>query len=188
MRIKPRFAPLAATVALDPRLIERPGVMTPTLAPADWSDARVEAWLDWAESLPTDLPENAVALDEDHAAWLGGAADRWAHRLGAWGRELGLFETADDAETFTDELWASLLLGLAAPETERTTPAVPTCLSVSEPGAARRLADLTAARRGERMAGRAAEALSDALRAVADAVDRCEGPREACADPVANPA
>ena len=89
MRIKPRFAPLAATVALEPRLIERPGAMTSTLAPADWSDARVEAWLDWAESLPADLPANGqddAALDEDHAAWLDGAADRWAHRLAAWGR------------------------------------------------------------------------------------------------------
>lgn len=188
MRIKPRFAPLAATVAMEPRQIERPSAMTATLAPADWSDARVEAWLDWAESLPTDLPEDAAPLDEDHAAWLGGAADRWAHRLGAWGRELGLFDNTDEAETFADELWASLLLGLAAPETERTAPAVPTGLSFSEPGAARRLADLTASRRGERLAGRAAEALSDALRAVADAVDRCEGPREACADPAANPA
>ena len=187
MRIKPRFAPLAATVALAPRLIERPGVITPTLAPAAWSDARVEAWLDWADSLPTDLPESAAALDEDHAAWLGGAADRWAHRLGAWGRELGLFETADDAETFTDELWASLLLGLAAPCAIQNTPA-PACLSLSEPGAARSLADLSAARRGERLAGRATEALSDALKAVADAVDRCEGPREACTDPAANPA
>ncbi|HUH23957.1 MAG TPA: TSCPD domain-containing protein, partial [Brevundimonas sp.] len=187
MRIKPRFAPLAAAVALEPRLIERPGVMTPTLAPADWSDARVEAWLDWAESLPTDLPQDAPALDEDHAAWLGGAADRWAHRLGAWGRELGLFDSADDAETFTDELWASLLLGLAAPGAIQNTPA-PACLSLSEPGAARSLADLTAARRGERLAGRATEALSDALKAVADAVDRCEGPREACTDPAANPA
>ena len=62
MRIKPRFAPLAATLALEPRLIERPGVMTPTLAPADWSDARVEAWLDWAERLP-----NADALILDRA-------------------------------------------------------------------------------------------------------------------------
>ena len=188
MRIKPRFAPLAATVALDPRLIERPGVMTPTLAPADWSDARVEAWLDWAEGLPTDLPEDNVAPDEDHAAWLGGAADAWAQRLAAWGHELGLFDSADAAETFTDELWASLLLGLAAPQTPSTTPAAPVCLPVSEPGATRRLADLSAARRGERLAGHAAEALADALTGVADAVDRCEGPREACADPVANPA
>ena len=188
MRIKPRFAPLAATVALDPRLIERPGAMTPTLAPADWSDARVEAWLDWAQSLPTDLPASAVALDEDHAAWLGGAADNWAHRLGAWGHELGLFDSAEEVEIFTDELWASLLLGLAAPQTHQTPSSVPTCLSLTEPGAARSLAGLTAVRRGERLAGRAAEALADALEGVANAVDRCEGPREACADPVANPA
>ncbi|MGH7026066.1 MAG: hypothetical protein ACREEF_01885, partial [Brevundimonas sp.] len=151
MRIKPRFAPLAATLALEPRLIERPGAMTPTLVPGDWSDVRVEAWLDWAESLPIDLPEDAAALDEDHAAWLGGAADRWAHRLGAWGRELGLFDSADDAEAFTDELWAALLLGLAAPAIGETTLA-PGFMALSEPGAARRLADLTAARRGERLA------------------------------------
>ena len=188
MRIKPRFAPLAATVALDPRLIERPGVMTPTLAPVDWSDARVETWLDWAEGLPTDLPEDNVAPDEDHTAWLGGAADAWAQRLGAWGHELGLFDSADAAETFTDELWASLLLGLAAPQAPSATLAVPVCLPLSEPGATRRLADLSASRRGQRLAGRAAEALADALTGVADAVDRCEGPREACADPVANPA
>jgi ribonucleoside-diphosphate reductase alpha chain len=187
MRIKARFAPLAATVALEPRCVERPGVVSPTLAPADWSDVRIEAWLDWADSLPTDLPENTAPLDEDHAAWLGGAADRWAHRLGAWGRELGLFDSADDAEAFTDELWAALLLGLAAPATAEITLA-PGFIALSEPGAARRLTDLTAARRGERLSARAAEALSDALRAVADAVDRCEGPRETCADPPRNPA
>ena len=187
MRIKPRFAPLAATVALEPRLLERPGVMTPTLAPAGWSDARVEAWLDWAESLATDLPENAPPPEDDHAAWLDGAADRWAHRLGAWGQELGLFDSADDAEAFTDELWASLLLGLAAPG-ESPAAETPASLSLGEPGAARRLAALTAARRGQRLAAQAAEALSDALTGVAHAVDRCEGPREACADPSANPA
>ena len=188
MRIKPRFASLAATVALDPRLIERPGVMTPTLAPADWSDARVEAWLDWAESLPTDLPQDVAPLDDDHAAWLGGAADRWAHRLGAWGHVHGLF-TTDEAVAFADDLSAALLLGVAAPGASSDHRAfAPTFIALSEPGATRRLADLTAARRGERLAGRAADALSDALKAVADAVDRCEGPREACADPARNPA
>ena len=35
MRINPRFAPLAALMALEPRVIERPGVMASTLAPAD---------------------------------------------------------------------------------------------------------------------------------------------------------
>ncbi|WP_296177038.1 TSCPD domain-containing protein [uncultured Brevundimonas sp.] len=189
MRIKPRFAPLAAPLALEPRLIERPGVMTPTLAPADWSDARVEAWLDWAERLPTDLPQDAAAPDQDETAFLNGAADRWAHRLGAWGRAHGLFDSAADAETFADELAAILLLGLAAPgANDASASAASTYLSLSDPGAARRLTDLTAARRGERLSSRAAEALSDALKAVAEAVNRCDGPREACADPAANPA
>lgn len=199
MRIKPRFALLAATVTLEPRLIERPGVMAPTLAPADWSDARVEAWLDWAEALPTDLPDGAAGLSEDHETWLEGAADRWAHRLAAWGRVRGLFTIAADAAAFAEELSAALLLGAAAPSavlrdgirpasTSQQTPSAAAFISLNEPGATRRLADLTAARRGERLAGRAAEALSDALQAVADAVDRCEGPREACADPGRNPA
>ncbi|WP_313004097.1 TSCPD domain-containing protein [Brevundimonas sp.] len=187
MRIKPRFASIAATVAVEPRLIERPGVVTPTLAPADWSDARVEAWLDWAERLPTDLPQDAAAWNGDPASLLGGAVDRWAYRLGAWGREHGLFDSADDAKSFTDELSASLLLGLAAPgETLAATASAG--LSLHEPGAALRLADLTAACRGERLGAQAAEALSAALRSVAEAVDRCEGPRDACADPSANPA
>ena len=198
MRIKPRFAPLAANVALEPRLIERPGVMAPTLAPADWSDARVESWLDWADALPTDLPQDATALDEDHGAWMQGAAERWAHRLAAWGCAQGLFATASAAAVFAEELSASLLLGLAAPGAVLNDGVRPdgagdhaagaAFISLNEPGAKRRLTDLAAARRGERLADRAAEALSDALRAVADAVDRCEGPREACADPVANPA
>ena len=186
MRFKPRFAPLAAAVALETRLIERPGVMTPLSAPADWSDARVEAWLDWAETVSSD----PTAVNQDKAVWLDGAADRWAHGLGALGLQQGLFAEAADAEIFADELAASLLLGLAAPcatlaEGARSDGGY---ISVNEPGAVRRLADLTAARRGERIAGRSAQALSDALSAVADAVGRCEGPRDACADPVANPA
>ena len=188
MRIKPRFADLAAFVVLDPRAVERPGVVTSTLAPADWTDVRVEAWLDWAEDLPTELPHDAAAPDEDHDAWLGGAPDRWTHRLAAWGRAQGLFTTDEDAAAFADELSASLLLGVAAPSVTSEHGLSAPVISLSEPGAARRLADLTAARRGERLAERAAEALSDALRAVADAVDRCEGPRETCADPARNPA
>jgi ribonucleoside-diphosphate reductase alpha chain len=187
MRIKPRFSDLAAFVALDPRAIERPGVVTPTVAPAGWTDVRVEAWLDWAESLPTDLPQDVASQVEDHDAWLGGAAERWAYRLAAWGRAQGLFTSAEDAAAFANELSASLLLGVAAPSLGDHGAAAP-FIALSDPGAARRLAVLTAARRGERLSASAAEALSDALRAVADAVDRCEGPRDACADPARNPA
>ncbi|WP_312783923.1 TSCPD domain-containing protein [Brevundimonas sp.] len=188
MRIKPRFFDLAAVVALDPRAIERPGVVAPTLAPVDWTDVRVEAWLDWAESLPTDLPRDGAPLDDDHDAWLGGATDRWAHRLAAWGRIQSLFTTAEDAVAFADELSASLRLGVAAPAATNEPAAAAPFIALSEPGAARRLGDLTAARRGERLSRHAAEALSDALRAVADAVDRCDGPRNACIDPFRNPA
>ena len=188
MRIKPRFSGLAACVALAPRAIERPGVVAPTLAPAGWSDVRVEAWLDWADRLPADLPPDAAPQDDDPEAWLGAAADRWAHRLAAWGRAQGLFTTAEDAAAFADELSASLLLGVAAPAATDEPAAATPFIALSEPGAARRLADLTAARRGERLSRHAAEALSDALRAVADAVDRCEGPRDACIDPARNPA
>ena len=188
MRIKPRFSDLAAFVALDPRAIERTGVVAPTLAPTGWTDVRVEAWLDWADSLPADLPHDATPRDDDREAWLGGAPDRWAHRLAAWGRTQGLFPTAQDASTFADELSASLLLGIAAPAVIDDHAATAPVIALSEPGAARRLGDLSVARRGERLSLRAAEALSDALRAVADAVDRCEGPRDACADPARNPA
>ena len=48
MRFKPRFAPLAAAVALETRLIERPGVMTPTLAP-DASPDQAQAFEATAE-------------------------------------------------------------------------------------------------------------------------------------------
>ncbi|MFZ4163985.1 TSCPD domain-containing protein [Brevundimonas sp. NPDC058933] len=188
MRINPRFAPLAALMALEPRVIERPGVMASTLAPADWSDARVEAWLDWAEGLTNDLPQGAPALKDDYASALNGAVDRWAHRLGAQGLKTGLFATADDAQIFAEEIGASLILGLAAPEAPRPSLGGLPCLVANDPGAAGALTELAAARRGERMARRAAETLSDALAAVAHAVDRCEGPRPACADPTANPA
>ena len=188
MRIKARFSHLAAHVALDSRAIERSDDVTWTLAPADWTDVRVEAWLDWADNLPTDLPHGCAPLDDDHEAWLGGAADLWAHRLAAWGRAQDVFTTAEDAAAFAAELSASLLLGVAAPAAKSDQRTTSPFITLSEPDAARRLADLTAARRGERLARQAAEALSDALRAVADAVDRCEGPREACADPARNPA
>jgi len=189
MRIKPRFSELADFVALELRAVERPGVVTSTFAPANWTDVRVEAWLDWVEGLPTDLPVGVSPLEEAPDAWLGGAAMRWAHRLGAWGLQQGLFAAAEDADTFASELSATLLLGVAAPGAANLEGAsAPGVIALDDPGSAKRLADLTAARRGERLSARAAEALSDALRGVADAVDRCEGPPAACADPARNPA
>ena len=44
----------AAEVEL--RTVETAGSLAGVLAPKGWSDARVEAWLDWAEALASDMP------------------------------------------------------------------------------------------------------------------------------------
>ena len=88
MRFTSRFATLASTVAIERRSVERCDSVVEMLAPAGWSDARIEAWLDWADDLPTDLP----GLDARHEGptlgegLLDGAVARWAGRLSAWGR------------------------------------------------------------------------------------------------------
>ncbi|MET4683445.1 TSCPD domain-containing protein [Brevundimonas faecalis] len=189
MRIKPRFAPLAEAVAMEPRRIERPDTVATVSAPADWTDVRVEAWLDWADDLPSDLPHDAVAASDPESAGPAASIARWAHRLAAWGHAQGLFSRPADAQTFADELTAAVILGLAAPgQVQADGVRAASALDLGEPGAAQHLADLAVARRSERLAERAVQALADSLKGVADAVDRCEGPREACADPAANPA
>lgn len=176
MRFKARFAPLAATLAFEPREIERGRALTPVSAPAGWTDVRVEAWLDWAES---HAPSQSDALDA--------AIHDWAARLASEGQEGGALATAAEAERFAAELAASVLLGLAAPALPTTNAFLP-LIDLSEPDAPQALSAQAAAWRGRRLSGRATEALAKALDEVADAVSRCEGPREACADPAANPA
>ncbi|MFS0797835.1 TSCPD domain-containing protein [Brevundimonas sp. 2P05AA] len=176
MRFKARFAPLAATLAFEPREIERGRALTPVAAPAGWTDVRVEAWLDWAESQAS---SSSHALDD--------AIQGWAAQLASDGRESGALTTAAEAERFAAELAASMLLGLAAPALPTTNGFRP-LIDLSEPDAAQALSAQAAAWRGRRLSTRATEALAKALGEVADAVSRCEGPREACADPAANPA
>ncbi|WP_341019191.1 TSCPD domain-containing protein [Brevundimonas diminuta] len=176
MRFKARFAPLAATLAFEPREIERGRALTPVSAPAGWTDVRVEAWLDWAES---HAPSQSDALDA--------AIHDWAARLASEGRGSGALTTAAEAERFAAELAASVLLGLAAPALPTTNAFLP-LIDLSEPDAAQALSAQAAAWRGRRLSSRATEALAKALGEVADAVSRCEGPHEACADPAANPA
>ena len=45
-----------ATGGLELREIERSRGVTAALAPRDWTAARIEAWLDWADALPGDYP------------------------------------------------------------------------------------------------------------------------------------
>ena len=45
-----------------PMQVERTRATASVLAPQGWTGARVEAWLDWAQNLPTDYP--AIDLPE----------------------------------------------------------------------------------------------------------------------------
>ena len=109
---------------------------------------------------------------------------------------MGLFDRAEDAGAFRDELTATILLGLAAPAMtpqdartripplSATAPQTPPPTVLDEATLVGRLAEI----RAEEAARAGAGAIAARLRTVADAVARCEGGAEACADPLRNPA
>lgn len=174
MRFQSDFTVLADRVAMETREIERAATIQTVLAPSGWSDAQVEAWLDWADS------------DEETGDWLNGAVEAWIAPLVETGLSDGVFANATEAQTFADELSASVRLGLASPASNG--PSAAGTIDLSDPSAGARLADHRARRTSARLGAQAAEALADALCAVADAVDRCEGPHGDCANPARNPA
>ena len=176
------------------RWVERASELAEVAAPPAWTTTRVEAWLDWADGLPADVPAGtpaALALDAVLDPLLGGGPDRYARRLAAWGLALGLFEDEAAAGRFRDELVAALALGLIAtgrqlPFGARVNPlapdpACPPSLTAPELGSkafAEAALSLRAARgAGAGLAGPAAERLA----AVSEAVRRCEGDATACA-------
>jgi ribonucleoside-diphosphate reductase alpha chain len=162
--------------------VERRGSVAEIDAPVGWTGARIEAWLDWAETLPSDLPLGAAAGGSglDHAL-LGGGPARYAHRQACWGLALGRLADAAEAASFADELFALLTLSLFAPGPSRPhgfrlhplvadpstapAPALEDALAAPNP--------LTAFQ-------------VERLGAVADAVIRCDGDAGDCADPAVN--
>jgi hypothetical protein len=103
---------------LEERKIERAGGVDLVLVPRDWTAVRVEAWLDWSETLASDYPAialpEALGPDSPLDPVLAGGPDRYARRAAAWGLALGLMD-AEAALAFRDALLASLLAGEAAP-------------------------------------------------------------------------
>jgi len=204
MRFSSRFTDSAAAVALEPRAVERPDRIQTVLAPAGWPSARVEAWLDWAEALPGDLPNLAPEplTAPLHPELLDGGPGRWAVRLSAWGHALGLFESVSVARAFAGELIGAVLLGLAAPGAvaaggHRIHPVADDAgletadrdvIDLADPAAPARLRRYAGQLQAARLSQDAIAALHDKLIAVAAAVDRCEGPDADCADPRRNPA
>jgi len=173
MRFQSGLVAHADRVVMEMRAVERASAIQQVLAPAGWSDAQIEAWLDWSGAAP-------VSGD-----WLNGGVTIWIEQLTAKGLAEGVFADRAEAEAFAAELDASIRLGLAAPA--RPAP-VSEIVDLSDPAAAGRLKSHHADRATARLALQSAEILADALCAVADALDRCEGPRGDCADPSRNPA
>ena len=140
------------------RTLERADQVQDVLAPRAWADAQVEAWLDLGDSANAELP-------------LGGALHAYTARLGLAGPR-------------AEALRMSMLHGLAAPGTPR-----PLAVEVASAADSRRALEAhLARRRGAALAAGAAAALGRRLQAVSEAVSRCEGDAEACADPLRNAA
>lgn len=177
MRFQSGFAARAERVAMETRAIERPSGVQQVLAPAGWSDVRIEAWLDWVEAAGFAMPLSG--------GWLNGGVDAWAERLAATGVAEGVFDRAE-AAAFVEELSGAFRLGLVTPAA--SGPAAVGVIDLNDPGAAARLKAHTGRRAAARLGAQAGDALAEALAGVADAVDRCEGPRGDCGDPSRNPA
>ena len=172
MRIQSRHPASAPSIEL--REIERADAVIEVWAPEGWTDARVEAWLDWAGG----------PLDAD--APLGGGPARYAERVARAGLSDGLFGDAADADAFRDALLASMLSGVASPAGAPTAARRPPDIGEIE---FKRVAEGHLAHwRSARLAAKAAARLDAALAQVSDAVQRCHGDAKACADPSKNSA
>lgn len=152
---------------IERRTLERASMVAEVLAPASWTDARVEAWLDWLGET-TDLPA---------------AIFRYAEDLVQRGDSRSLFETARARGAFRRDLGAAMLAGqiaISAPRPDAGTPVVHSA------DAAFALTALRAQHRGRAMAKAAAREMGARLQAVMDSILRCEGDPAACADLRAN--
>ncbi len=116
-RLSASLLALAPQIDLEPREIERVAEVCEILCPRDWPDARCEAWLDWSDSLPGDLPAGAGARlgDPEQEAFDGRIAD-YAWRVAQWGAKLGYFAMSEVAD-FAEAIETSLLSGWATPAT-----------------------------------------------------------------------
>ena len=155
----------ASRTRIEARIIERGGRLVEAVAPAHWTNARLDAWIDWAGG-KTDLP--AAVAD---------AVEALTERAQA----KGLVKDVRARTRFRDTLTDSLLAGTLA-----IAPPAGGPLPVVE-AASPEIARMVAAHRGQVLAQSAALELARRLQAVMDAVLRCEGDREACADPQGNP-
>jgi ribonucleoside-diphosphate reductase alpha chain len=200
MLITERFSAAPLPFEAEIRWVERASELAEVAAPPAWTTARVEAWLDWADGLPTDVPAGtpaSLAL-ADADPLLSGGPDRYARRLAAWGLALGAFEHDAAAQLFRAELFAALTLSVVAtgrqlPFGARVNPlapdpALPPALSFPEIGSRAFDQAADALRAGRGLPAGLPPTVLRRLAAVTEAVLRCEGDAAACASLTANEA
>jgi ribonucleoside-diphosphate reductase alpha chain len=195
MRLDRRFSD--APLAFEPeiRWIERANELAEVAAPPHWTTARVEAWLDWADSLPADLPPGAPAafsLVDGVETLLAGGPDRYARRLAAWGLALGVFEDEAASGLFRAELFAALAGGIIAigarlPFGARVSPlgeetALAPDLATPEIGSRGFAAAARGLRARHGLAAGLPAGVAQRLATVAQSIIRCEGDADACAN------
>jgi ribonucleoside-diphosphate reductase alpha chain len=160
----------ASRTRIEARVVEVGGRLAEVQAPAHWTAARLDAWIDWA----------------------GGASDiatavvDYVESLTAEAQTKGLIRDVRARTRFRDDLTQALLMGVIAIAPARPGPSI-TVIETGSPDAAAKLETLIAACRGEAAALASSLELGRRLQAVMDAVLRCEGDPEACADPQHNP-
>jgi ribonucleoside-diphosphate reductase alpha chain len=181
------------------RTLEGAGALRGVLAPRQWPDARVQAWLDWADTV-ADAPASDSASDSASVSLpnvlsqpltptglLGGGPARKAQNLAERGWTTGLFARPSDAGAFRDELYALMSQGaLALAPPTRSGP--PTIIDLSSPTSARDIRDFCAGVARHDLTAPALRTVSERLASVSEAVRRCEGDAAACGDPASNPA
>ncbi len=148
---------------IEGRILELGDRLVELEAPAHFTNARVEAWVDWAGGR-TDL---AAAILQ------------YAYGLAGKAQAKGLTKDLRTRTRFREAITEAMMLGVIALKPAGQP------LKVLDAGPAA-LDRMTASQRGREAAQAAAALMSARLQAVMDAVLRCEGGPEACADPTRN--
>jgi ribonucleoside-diphosphate reductase alpha chain len=161
----------ASRARIEARTVELGGRFTEVQAPAHWTNARLDAWIDWAAS-----------LGQGPASDISAAIADFVEDLTARAQAKGLVKDVRARTRFRDELTEALLSGVIAIGREPAGRPPP----VVEAGSPQ-IARTVAAHRGRAAAEALALEFGRRMQAVMDAIARCEGDAQACADPAANP-
>ncbi len=151
---------------IEARAVEFAGRVLDVQAPAHWTTAQLDAWVDWADGDPD----------------IVGAIEDFVEDLTTRAQAKSLVKDVAARTRFRDELTFGLLNGAIAIGLAPNF----TAGAVVETGAPE-IAHALAAHNGQAAATAVAHELGRRMQAVMDAVLRCEGDDQACSDPITNP-